>query len=259
MTRTSVFACIVAGVDGTAESLEAVRQAARLLVPGGTLHLVCAVNLARAATAGWSAPRLAEELEREGGDALQQAQEIAPQATRSLLDRRPVGCLLDEVERMDATLLAVGTHGRSRPEGILLGGVATTMLHEAPCPVLVAHPPRDRGGFPGIVAVGVDGSPHSLAAAAVAAELAARFGAALRPVVALRGKDVDVETALAQLPGVRVDESADPVSALVEVSREADLLVVGNRGLHGLQALGSVSERVAHRAQCSVLVVRGRS
>ncbi|MGE5690058.1 MAG: universal stress protein [Pseudomonadota bacterium] len=27
-------------------------------------------------------------------------------------------------------------------------------------------------------------------------------------------------------------------------------------GLHGLRALGSVSERVAHRAACSVLVVR---
>jgi nucleotide-binding universal stress UspA family protein len=31
---------------------------------------------------------------------------------------------------------------------------------------------------------------------------------------------------------------------------------VGSRGLHGLRALGSVSERVAHDASCSVLVVR---
>ena len=38
--------------------------------------------------------------------------------------------------------------------------------------------------------------------------------------------------------------------------RDADLLVVGSRGLHGVRALGSVSERVAHRAPCSVLVVR---
>ena len=44
--------------------------------------------------------------------------------------------------------------------------------------------------------------------------------------------------------------------ALVEASRDADLLVVGNRGLHGLRALGSVAERVAHQAACSVLVVR---
>ena len=34
------------------------------------------------------------------------------------------------------------------------------------------------------------------------------------------------------------------------------LVVLGRRGLHGLKALGSVSERVAHQAKCSVLVVR---
>ena len=47
-----------------------------------------------------------------------------------------------------------------------------------------------------------------------------------------------------------------PVVALVEAARDADLLIVGSRGLHGLKALGSVSERVAHDASCSVLVVR---
>jgi len=49
-----------------------------------------------------------------------------------------------------------------------------------------------------------------------------------------------------------------PVEALIERAAEvdADLLVVGSRGVHGMAALGSVSERVAHRAGCSVLVVR---
>jgi nucleotide-binding universal stress UspA family protein len=40
------------------------------------------------------------------------------------------------------------------------------------------------------------------------------------------------------------------------MSLAADLLVLGSRGLHGLAALASVSERVAKRAFCSVLVVR---
>jgi nucleotide-binding universal stress UspA family protein len=48
----------------------------------------------------------------------------------------------------------------------------------------------------------------------------------------------------------------EPATALVAAAAEADLLVVGSRGLHGLKALGSVSERVAHRARCSVLIVR---
>src|ERR671912_753111 len=53
-----------------------------------------------------------------------------------------------------------------------------------------------------------------------------------------------------------VDDQRKPVEALVDLSEEADLLVVGSRGLHGPAALGSVSERVAHRAASSVLVVR---
>jgi nucleotide-binding universal stress UspA family protein len=47
-----------------------------------------------------------------------------------------------------------------------------------------------------------------------------------------------------------------PVEALVEAAATADLLVMGARGLSGLRALGSVSERVAHRAESSVLIVR---
>jgi nucleotide-binding universal stress UspA family protein len=50
--------------------------------------------------------------------------------------------------------------------------------------------------------------------------------------------------------------SGKPVGALLEASEQADLVVLGSRGLHGLRALGSVSERVAHEASCSVLVVR---
>ena len=48
-----------------------------------------------------------------------------------------------------------------------------------------------------------------------------------------------------------------PVPALLEAARDADLLIVGSRGVTGLCALGSVSERVAHHAPCSLLVVRG--
>jgi nucleotide-binding universal stress UspA family protein len=58
----------------------------------------------------------------------------------------------------------------------------------------------------------------------------------------------------AGLPVVRT--SRRPADALVEASHGVDLVVVGARGLAGARALGSVSERVAHRAECSVLVVR---
>ena len=47
------------------------------------------------------------------------------------------------------------------------------------------------------------------------------------------------------------------LDVLTTESETADLVVVGSRGLQGLKFLGSVSERVAHQAKCSVLVVRG--
>jgi Universal stress protein family len=68
------------------------------------------------------------------------------------------------------------------------------------------------------------------------------------------GKGVD-SLALAEVPGLE-RRHGHPVEVLLAAADSADLVVLGSRGLHGLPALGSVSERVAHRATCSVLVVR---
>jgi hypothetical protein len=103
--------------------------------------------------------------------------------------------------------------------------------------------------------LGLDGSGESEAAATVAFDLRDRFGTALRVVVARGGKGVDPDS-VQRIAGEVEPDPRPPVDALVDASREADLLVVGSRGLHGLRALGSVSERIAHQAACSVLVVR---
>jgi nucleotide-binding universal stress UspA family protein len=114
----------------------------------------------------------------------------------------------------------------------LIGSTATELIHKAPCSVLVARPLLKQ--FPDSIIAGLDGSKESAVADAVARDIAARFGA-----------DLD-----------RYENLPEPVDALVEAAMGADLLVVGSRGLHGLKALGSVSERVAHNARCSVLIVR---
>jgi nucleotide-binding universal stress UspA family protein len=51
-------------------------------------------------------------------------------------------------------------------------------------------------------------------------------------------------------------EALPPLDALATASAETDLLVVGSRGLHGIRALGSISERIGHLAHSSVLVIR---
>ena len=60
--------------------------------------------------------------------------------------------------------------------------------------------------------------------------------------------DLDVETV--------VREGA-PASMLLEEAQDADLLVVGSRGLGGFRGLllGSVSQQCAHHAPCPVVIV----
>ena len=154
---------------------------------------------------------------------------------------------------MQATLVVVGTRDHSRMAGITLGSVSTHLLHEAPCSVLVARRPvdrdmaaDDRGGRRRL--------PGSAAALAAARELAARAAATLRPVAATSEPFVDVEAA--RRSHRTSSWSTKPSCTLHVVSQEADLVVVGSRGLRGIRALGSVSERIAHEARCSVLVVR---
>jgi nucleotide-binding universal stress UspA family protein len=199
-----------------------------------------------------------DRLQEEATTALEEAVAILGEgAARRLVNGYVADALLGEVEHAHATLLAIGSHGHHRAVEILAGGPAGELLHRATCSVLLARPPGDPERFPRSILAGLDGSREAEAALAAAEELAGRFGSGLRVMTALRAKDVDLARVQARAPlAEQVD--ARPVDALVSASRDADLLVVGSRGLHGLRALGSVSERVAHQALCSVLVVRPR-
>jgi nucleotide-binding universal stress UspA family protein len=138
---------------------------------------------------------------------------------------------------------------------------------------------------PGIV-VGVDGSPPAQAALDFALEEATLrnlplrivcawelnaieyTGAALRPspdfaAEAERHAEEVLETALSAIgpdAGVPIEIVAapgHPPAVLAEQSIDATLLVVGSRGLGGFASLvlGSVSQSVAHRASCPLVIV----
>lgn len=271
----SPFPSVVCGIDGTREGFEAARQAARIAGPGGRVLLVAAIHFLDAVSGHWGPERIAWdflETPQRDLDALDDAVRAMARDSLALAERqvgdavgvetRAVGgtaydTLRDEASRVGATLIAVGAHGGRRLVGAALGSVATMLLHDAPTSVLLARAPFDPASFPSRVVVGVNGSKPSLQALSVAARLCEDPASSLTVVVATRDEDIDLDELArrAEPHAVRV-AGRRPVEALVEAASGADLLVVGSRGAGGLRALGSVSERVAHRAASSVLVVR---
>ena len=133
------------------------------------------------------------------------------------------------------------------------------------------------------VAVGTDGSATADEAVRQATEVARRFDAKLVLLSAFQdsaaappGDDIELQWATSSSARVRTildqlkaeiaqdgiecetrAEEGDPAEVLVRLADEcdADLLVVGNRGMKR-RVLGSVPNSVTHKAGCSVLVVK---
>ena len=252
----SIFERILVGLDGSKLSFDACRQTMRLAELDSVIEAATVSLYPPAAATALGVDDLAVSLERNAGWVLLAAQRIlGPRAELRQLYGLTVEALLKEVKRMRPTLLAIGAPEQTRIEEIVLGGVGGELLHQAPCSVLLARPVPDEAHFPRSIVVGIDGSDEAERAYEVAVRLARRRHSTLQSVVALGGKRVNVDEIAHRHPKV-ASSYAMSVTALVEASACADLLVVGSRGLHGVRALGSVSERVAHQATCSVLVVR---
>jgi len=257
-----VFARAACGIDGSPASIESVRQLAQLAPEGADVALFGVVNEGATVSIGWPAfpisraARVTREAIEAGIEAAR-AELPAHLTVQSGIVTGPPGPLsVVEAKVRNATVVAVGSHGHRRMSGIVIGSVATLLIHSAPCSVLVTRPGGEE--FPKSIVVGLDGSEQARLAAGHAAAIAARTGAQLRGLVAMGGAAVDyaeVRSIVADNGGFMLtDDERDPVDAFSGV--DADLLVLGSRGLRGVHALGSVSERAAHRAGCSVLVIR---
>ena len=250
-----VFDRILVGFDGSPASERALAVAIALRADHGSILALTVAETYFAMHAGMDAPAWDAKLREQAEEARAAAERQLADVARSRADVRKgyaAPTLLRCVDTMGADLLAVGSHGHSRVAGILLGSVATRIVHDARCSVLVARGSRPLSYFPRSIVVGVDTSPTSVEACAIAEALGASSGAHVRHLTATGGKPLPDDAALlAEL------DTRQPVAALVDASKEVDLVVVGSRGVHGVAALGSVAERVAHEAACPVLIVRG--
>ncbi|MDY7105135.1 MAG: universal stress protein [Actinomycetota bacterium] len=206
-----------------------------------------------------------------------------PPATVStaMLDGDPAEALLRAAGDPRADLLVVGGRGAGGFPHLHLGSVAHHLIHHARTPIAVVP---DGGAAPLThLVVGVDGSPASLAAVELCAELADDLGVdvtaihAFEPVAEWvsptdpsswhhRALDEMAQwTAPMEKAGVPVSidvqRELHPVDALARTlsTRPGSAAVVGGRGLGGFTGLrlGRVPIQLLHHAGSPVIVVPG--
>lgn len=287
---------IVAGVDGSASALHAVRwaahEAARRGVPLRLLH-VCRLLPVRHPRQVAPPAEYRNAILDQGRHFLTEAEEAAWHAEPGLAVSTDMhdGIAADVLirETRTARLVVLGSRGLGGFAAMLLGSVSIALAAHGHCPVVVVRSADDRTPPPetGPVLVGVDGSELSEAAIAFAFEAAAARGV---PLIALHTWfDVDVAGGWATIPGtidwdyvqkqaaqalttalapwrgkypnVEVRELVErerPTHALLRHGAGAALIVVGSRGRGAVTGLGlgSVSQALLHHAECPVAVAR---
>jgi nucleotide-binding universal stress UspA family protein len=289
---------IVVGVDRSAAALAAVRWAAHdAALRDAPLTLVHCVD---APVPGWfqaTAPagfrQWQEERAREFlTSAIEAAEESSAECGPVQIDGKvfcsaTVPTLVDLSKEAEMVAVGYRGHGGTVVRNFL-GSVSSGLVYHAHCPVAVIRDVEPLGAnvARAPVLLGIDGSPASEAATAVAFEEASRRGVGLIALHAwtdLRVSDFkdsfpkvnwdaqlseEEETLAERLAGWeerypevgvrRRIEIGEPAHWLIEASELAQLMVVGSHGRGGFggMLLGSVGAAVVNRAMGPLIVAR---
>jgi nucleotide-binding universal stress UspA family protein len=211
--------------------------------------------------------------------------------TKELRGFTAANVILQYADAEDIDLIVMGTHGRRGLDYLFLGSVAREVVREASCPVYTIRE-SETAKLPSeidTILSPVDFSDHSGTAVSMAKEAAALYNAKLQLLhimedsmhpafydagqeavwrlqadIAGRSQKV-MKRIFTESPGPDVEAEFKVVSGHVvhEIleyvkNNGIDLIVIATHGLSGLKhfLLGSVAEKVIHRARCPVLTVK---
>ena len=257
-----VFTRILVGIDGSQQALEAARQAALLQDVDGRLTLLSVWDVAPIVIGG---PDDDDPLRLRRGTAANNRREGAARRYATTSPRTPPrpanSCAAHPCrscsKRSNATRTRSSRSAAAAPAGCSASSKAPSRPRSS-----TARPARSSSRVLSTTASRAVSSSASTARSSrprptpPPTTSPSASTPNCTPLVAWGGKGVNERLVATITDGDHDDRHEAPAEALVAAAESADLVVVGSRGLHGFRALGSVSERVAHSAPCSTLVVR---
>ncbi len=292
MTRTRGFTVLVA-TDGSAASKAAVTTTLRFPWPRGTkVHGV--VGRGDGLAGDYPAPvwaALDEALERTADNSRQRLVRGWPDAEVAVVRRPPVEAILYQTRRVGADIIVVGSRGHGPVRRLLLGSVSRAVVRRAPCATLVV---KGSSRSPRRFLVGFDGSANARRAVDFVARLrpprgglvtlvdvvdilslpsAGLMPSRVRGVLAREVRAVNAQRVAGARRQLRAAatrltragwrtrsmvRTGAPLREVLDLARHADVLVLGARGVSGVERalLGSVAEGALSHARLPVLVVR---
>jgi nucleotide-binding universal stress UspA family protein/nitrite reductase/ring-hydroxylating ferredoxin subunit len=249
-----VYKRILFGTDGTERAARSTEVATSLAVSGGARLVIAHV---------WEQPEGAERvLQRAVADA--EAAGVKQVQGELHGGRSPADVLIELAEALDVGVVVV-SGGRSATE---LGATASRLSHRAPRDLLIVMD-AERGDGERLyqrVLIATDGSATADRAARKGFDLAEQVGASVtlafvgHPATGRLVTDDTIAVYAGEVPTDVVLEQGDPAQKIVDVARaaEADLIVVGNKGMQGAKRffLNPVPEKVIDLSDRDVLVAR---